>query len=245
MLKSSPKKQWRTTAGSMWDDVIKFVSMHPYLCESLAGLCVYLIIYAGIMETRRIQIIGSLAALVMLPTYLVYEGYYWSPVRLGGLGLGIEDVLVLFVLGGTNATAAALPFRRTLSIDFQLRQFIGRAAALTLIYAVTLVLPWLLGADPLTSSIAANLIILVIMIILRQDLWPFALSGFLIFAPSYLIFLKTTLLIFPDFLFQWNLSAFWGTTIAGLPAGEIAWVFTIAPAAPWGLAYCLGDRFAL
>lgn len=180
--------------------------------------------------------------LPLLFTFLIFQDSYWNPIRLGGWRFGIEDLFCLFYLGSLSSSAAFLPFLQNMCADFQICRILKRGAFWGSIGLCIFLFLWLSDLDPHTSVIAAYFAVLVFLLILRNDLWPITLSGFLIFGPAYCLWVNACLLIWPEFVLQWNLDAFWGTRIIGMPAGELAYGFALGACYPTGVAYCCNAR---
>jgi len=223
-------------------DYLTWLNAYPYLVNNVVGLLFCILGYAIIRKPGNLALVGGLGYVPLLPFSLVFEGQYWSPVRLGGWWLGIEDLINLFNLGFTVCLLASLPFRSTLWLAFQPRQILTRAATLGPMAAAVFLAFWLTGTDPITSNFAANSVMLILVLILRKDLWPLALSGFLVYGLFFFLWGKTNFLVWPDFLLQWNQDNFWGVRYLGLPIGEIGYGFSLGSFYPAYVAYCCNVR---
>lgn len=223
-------------------DYLTWLNAYPYLVNNVVGLLFCILGYAFIGKPGELALVGGLMYVPLLPMFLIFEGQYWSPVRLGGWWLGIEDPICLFNLGFMPCLLAALPFRSTLCLAFQFPQILIRAAGFGCAAVAVFLAFWLTGTDPHTSTVAANCVMLILVLILRKDLWPIALSGFLIYGPFFYFWEKICFLVWPDFVCQWNQGIFWSLRITGVPIGEIGWGFSQGSFYPPYVAYCCNVR---
>lgn len=175
-------------------------------------------------------------------TFLIFEGSYWHPIRFGGWSFGIEDLLCLFYLGSLSSSAAFLPFLKQVSADLVISRILKRGLFWGCTGLSIFLILWMSAMDPHTSVLMSYFTVLVLLLFQRHDLWPISLSGFLIVGPAYGLWVKACLLIWPEFVLQWNLDAFWGAKIIGIPAGELAYGFTLGACYPLGVAYCCDVR---
>lgn len=148
------------------------------------------------------------------------EEAYWAPDRLGDYILGIEDVLISFVVGAMAWLVAAWPHRHRLGRDpdpgSSWRRYLWYSPPVAGVYF--LLVAARLG--PMTSLIVTLLLAWGAFLILRPDLWSLSLSGLLLFPLGYYPCVKMVYLIWPDSVHQWNLKLFWGNLIGGVPAGN-------------------------
>lgn len=187
---------------------------------------------------RRLVILSGLMNLLAAPFCLFLQGSYWSPKRVGGFLLGLEDVLFSFFVAALAWLLAAWPFRHRLHLSHQGSGSPWRRYALVSAPTVGfyLLLVWV-RVDPMSALIITLLVAGGALLILRRDLWPFSLTGFLIFPPVYLLLVKLCYWIWPESVCQWNLQSFWGQIIGGLPLGELVWALAYGPSWPLYVGY--------
>jgi hypothetical protein len=89
---------------------------YPYLLSNVLWLTAVLlaVVFPPLSAQRRLILRQGLLGAVFFPFAAVANGEYWSPVRMAGFGLGIEDMFCAFNLGATAGLLAVLPFRRNL-----------------------------------------------------------------------------------------------------------------------------------
>jgi hypothetical protein len=85
-----------------------FAGAYPYMFAYVIGMPVYL---AVLIAARRSFVSILAAGLVLVPfapLAVFHETAYWSPRRIGGLPVGVEDALYLFVSGSFAYALAGL-----------------------------------------------------------------------------------------------------------------------------------------
>lgn len=185
---------------------------------------------------RRISIIAGLFYMCVLPLYLPFEKEYWSPSRLGGWTIGIEDLLLLFVCGSAPWAVVGTILRDRLETNLNWGVFLLRYSSLAFLGIGVFLLLLFLGWPAISSSIAAQLLISILVLSFRPDLWILAVISLLVWMPLYLLMLKVSYFLWPEFRTIWNLNGFWGITLYGLPIGEILWMVS----GVWGYPVAIG-----
>jgi hypothetical protein len=171
--------------------------------------------------------------------FLVFlEGNYWSPKRLGGFLLGIEDVLISFLVGAMSWLLAAWPHRYRLGRNRLSGSSWRRYPLYTCpVAGVYLLLVWS-RLGPMTALIVTLLLAWGVLLLVRPKLWPLSLTGGLLFPLGYYLSVKLLYWIWPDSVQQWNLTVYWGKLIAGVPVGELMWAICFGASWPL-LVSCL------
>mgnify|MGYP006287921107 CR=1 FL=1 len=211
-------------------------SAYPYLYCVLFLLIILAIFLYGAGQHRRICIIVGLFYMFVLPLYLPFEEEYWQPNRLGGWILGIEDLMLLFVCGSAPWAVVAAILRDRLKTDLNWTTFFLRYGWLAFLGIGIFLLLLFLGWSAICSSITAQLLISILVLSFRPDLWMLGLISLLVWMPIYLSILKISYLLWPEFKTIWNLTGFWGNTLYGLPIGEILWMIS----GVWGYPVAIG-----
>ena len=198
--------------------------------------------YALAGNQRKMMILAGLFYIVALLLYIPFEYEYWQPVRVGKWILSVEDVMLLFILGSVPWAVVSAVFRGKMRMSFKWEILLKRYVLMGLLAVCLFLLLWFLGMQAITASIIAQSIMSLLMLTFRFDLWPLAAAGLLIWPPVYLLMLKLTFWIFPDFRFVWNMQNFWCTPILGLPLGEILWSYSGAVGYVVALGYVFNVR---
>ena len=193
-------------------------------------------------QHRKISVIAGLFYLCVLPLYLPFEEEYWSPKRVGSWIIGIEDVLLLFVLGSGQWAMVGAIMQNRLTTNLSWPIFLRRYAWLAFLGMGTFLSLWFAGLSAISASIIAQALISILVLILRPDLWPLAALGCALWMPLYMVNLKVSYLLWPGFETIWNHQNAWGHTLFGLPTGEILWVASGAAGYPVAIGYIVNAR---
>jgi hypothetical protein len=225
--------------------LLQNINAYPYLWASLLSFAILLVPVLLAMP-RKLR--GSLFIVGLLnagtsPFCALLEVTYWSPVRIGGWRLGVEDFIIGFVLGAAAWGAAIWPMRHRIELNGGIIAAIRRLA-LTLAYLIPFVGLHALGLSWMSSFLMAMAVVFVVQLLLRPSLWPLAICGVLVFVPLYFLYLQLLLVIWPAFYLQWNPATPWGLSFLGAPLGEITWSVLFALALPLLAGYILDIRLA-
>jgi hypothetical protein len=204
-----------------------FLIDYSYILCSVAYIVPVLVLGRFTLPREQFRLIHY-AGLANAPAGLFLyflEGNYWTPGRIGGLRLGIEDFLISYAVGAMAWYLVALVWRRRLRLQLHwpavLRRYLMAAIGCDLTY---LVLVWD-GVDPMTGLFLTCGPVAVALWWLRRENWPLALTGMIPFPLVWLLVVALTVSLFPEYLFKWNLAGQWGRPVLGVPAGEIVWAF--------------------
>ena len=217
---------------------------HPYLFSELPGFATAMIA-VRLTRNRDFTRAALFSGLVCVPAALegpTFSGY-WHPNRLGGMAIGIEDLLFAFstgviawmlaagwgldrcATGGRSFSACA---RRMLPLGIQVLADLGL---------------WMAGVDRMSASLITSLGLLLVLLAWRPELWRLSACGMATFLIQYLLQLKLVFQIWPGFLDSWNRGEPWGRLFLGMPLGEIAWAAVFGATWPVGVAIVMDVRF--
>jgi hypothetical protein len=212
---------------------------YPFLWATLFYLGV---LFLGIWSLPRGQqqmvVLSGLMNLPAAPFCRFLQGSYWAPTRLGGLPLGLEDILVSFLVAALAWLVAAWPFRhRPRKAQGPGSPWWRYALVGTPTAGFYLLLVLFAGVDPMTSLLVSQVGAGGALLLLLPNLWPLCVSGFLLCPPFYCLTIKLMYWIWPEFVYQWNLQTFWGHLIGGIPLGEVVWVMVYGASWPVYVGY--------
>jgi len=217
----------------MQETLTGFFQIYPYLGADLLGVPAVAVGYALAAGQRRMM---AISGLLMVPSSwlaVIHEGEYWSPNRLGGWVVGVEDVICCFSLGSLVWLAAVWPFRQRLHLDLRAGRFCRRCLTVFVLGGVVLLVLWMAGLGAMTSAVTIQVFLIVLLLAMRSELWPISLCAAVGYAPYYLAILYIASQLFPGFTSMWGGYKLWGPRILGLPVDEAVWVATFA--ASWSL----------
>jgi hypothetical protein len=202
-----------------------FVMEHAFLTSS----AVYLAVAAALgrltlpAEQFRVMHLAGLATATCGVFSYFLEYNYWTPSRLGGVRIGIEDFLISYAVGVIPWYLVAILWKKRLRVRLQwtraIRNFLMAAASC---YVTYLIAVWT-GMNPMTALIAVCVLMAFALLYLRPGNWPLALTGMITFPAVWFVVVAVTFRLFPDFLTAWNLASQWGRPLYGVPIGEIVW----------------------
>jgi hypothetical protein len=168
---------------------------------------------------------------------------YWSPARLGGWPVGVEDFLISFQTGAWAWFLASLPWRNRLQIELNVRLVLLRAAPLAFMFCIGMWLAGFVGISGMTQAILLPTILAAGLLVHRPELWRLALAASLIYGTIYPIVLWSLLAMWPHMALDWRSDPPWTSTYLGLPLGDIVWTFVGAPAHVLTFAFVTQARF--
>ncbi len=197
-----------------------------YLIFILIFALVWLALFCYRKDLRHQMWVMSLLVAPMGPlSELLYTKDYWTP-SLSTYSLCIQDLLWAFFIGGITSVL----YEELFAKKYSKRHARGRP--FWLLAFIIFLISWMvlgnivLGLNSMYVSVAAMLIMGILMITIRHDLFKDAfysalLVGTLLFI-SYLIFLP----FFPGIIQQWwHLENLSGILIFGIPIEELMWGF--------------------
>jgi hypothetical protein len=212
--------------------MFEFMKAYPYLCTNTISIA-FLLVVGWLVLTRaqwKTMVLCGLANVPCFVFLVLLENEYWSPVRLGGLALGIEDILCSFAVAAMGWFVIGLFFADRILLLVRRKILLLRYAILANLSGITfLLLSCLMNLSGMTALILTCLVMAAVMFLLRKSLWPVVLVSLVGFPILYLGIVKVYFLIWPEFVQQWNSTTLWGKTVLGIPLGEITWsvVFSI------------------
>lgn len=206
--------------------MFEFMKAYPYLCTNTISTA-FLLIVGWFVLTRaqwKTMVLCGLANVPCFVFLVLLENEYWSPVRLGGLALGIEDILCSFAVAAMGWFVIGLFFADRIPLLVRGKILLLRYAILATLSGITfLLLSSLMNLSGMTALILTCLVVAAVMFLARRSLWPVVLVSLLGFPIFYLCIVKVYFLIWPEFVHQWNSTTLWGKPVFGIPLGEITW----------------------
>lgn len=227
--------------------MIDFVAVHPYLIGNIPVLIILLIIAMKCWSVGqgRTAVMSGLICIPFSLVGLLHQGSYWTPLRWGGVPLGIEDLILCMNSGMMVWLLATVPFFRRITVPEYRQQVLfrytlflaaGGAAFLALLRAGR---PVMDGTLEIMGAAAFCLLVF------RRDRWPLAAAGAAFFPPVYLAVVRVQFALWPEYVHGWGTTTIWGSPVAGVPAGEIAWAFAFGALWPLIVASVFDARCSL
>ena len=220
-----------------------FLTRNAYFAANLFYLIPIIVgLFVLSSHQRKIVLFSGLASTPVFPLIVFLEENYWTPQRMGGSILGIEDALCSFSVAALAWLVAILPFHHRITMKTGLKTALCRYLVLGSIIVTAFFSLTAAGLLPMSALILSNLIGWMVLIIVRKDLWMVSLFGMLAFAVVHTVVMKLGLSIWSDYLAQWNTENFWGRPICGVPLGEALWAFVYGGGWPLFVSYFLEVR---
>ncbi|MBL8838117.1 MAG: hypothetical protein JNL66_17840 [Alphaproteobacteria bacterium] len=201
----------------------------PYLVGNLIALPMLALAWLAAGPQRR-AMVASGAFCAPLGALSIVMGDYWSPQRVGGLALGLEDFLFSFQAGASAWFWGSLVVRRSLVVTIALRAMIGRLLGVAIASAAILSILWAAGMSGPAAVFVLSLVIVGAVLAWRPRLWGVAAATALLFSGTYVLLLWGLFALLPELSSQWPSGAVWATPVFGLPVGEYIWALVGAPA---------------
>lgn len=218
------------------------LAAYPYLLGSLAIAAAAAASVA--LQHASLRHSAALAALLAAPFTLVSLDYasYWHPSRLGGLPLGLEDLLLSVSSGVFLWTLPAMLSSRRLEISIQWKIVLRRYLLITLAGAGLVGICRFFGLSASFSLATAMAAISLGILTHSAAYWRLALAGCLSFLGLYLTILNCVWAAFPSFISEWNWAGLCGITLMGIPLEEVCWAAGYGAVWPLMMACVLQAR---
>ncbi len=206
------------------------------MIESLVGVCffglIWFILFFFKRSLRKEMIVMSLFAALLGPlSEFFYVRDYWRPTYIFSfLGVGVEDVLFAFFIGGIAAISCELFWDRSAKKEKRESKWVILLGVIGLV--ILMILNFVLKINSIYASSLALLGVGGIVLLKRRDLVKNALiSGIVVLLVMFLFYL-CFISIFPKIIQEWwlldNIS---GILVFGMPIEELLWGFS------WGFMY--------
>jgi hypothetical protein len=215
------------------------LTQYPYLFAALLGLAITLAGWTVAGNQRQAMLIAGLSLVPLTPLAALYEASYWSPVRLGGQRVGIEDIVFMFHTGALIWLLSVWVFRHRVRPNPRTAQFIRRYLGLGSASVVLLLLFLYSGLDTMTSALMGVAIVGLIALFFRPQLWPLAPAGAVGYTVYYVALLNFCFWVWPDLVSYWNPANPWSYLVVGIPVGELAFAVVLGAAHPLILGFAL------
>ncbi len=221
-------------------------SLLPYafIISSVVYLSVTLILARLTLQPVQFRLMiytGALNATCGAFSYFL-EDNYWTPARIGGLIIGIEDLLIAVAVGMIPWYLVALIWQKRMAIDLRWPIALKRIAVIMFSAYLTYLIGMLTDVDPMAMMLAVCASLTMVILALRPDSWPLAATGFIVFGLIWFLLVEITFAALPGFIQQWNLESRWGRPILGVPVGEIVWALIFGALIPLLTAFVFDVR---
>jgi len=216
------------------------VMSYPYFLIT----CVLMMFFAAgvLLCPKRHRLPMLLSALLSTPFSLasfIFDPGYWHPVRIIEYPVGIEDFMFSFATGGLVWLFALWPLHRKICFNLKAGTIMKRNAAFVIFGSLIYILLWYSGIGVMAAVLISSVLLTLLVLYVRHDLWPVWLSGLTGFTLFYLLFIKACFMIYPNSIDLWNIHALWGYYPWGIPLEELVWAAVFGGGWPVIMVYVL------
>ena len=223
--------------------MINMLRDYPYFWSLLLfGVPIYLTVVLLFRSQRKTVLLSSVLAAPQCLIGMLMVPEYWDPNRVFVFGIGPEDVLFMFIVGGMAWAGNVWIVRRTITYRTTARRAASRFFLLSLFFGGC----YLLVKDAEISKMYVTFVmcgILVAVLLIRDPgLSTAAAAGASIFVLLYTSLFLLCDFVWPGFVSQWTWANLSGLRFGPVPLEEIVWAGLYSPA--WGLtiAFILDAR---
>ncbi len=207
----------------------EFLSTYKYLVVVVLGLPSVMLAYLVFPDQRRMMFISGAVLSAFSPLIGIFQEEYWSPQRLGGLVVGIEDYLLDFSIGSLLWLAMVWPFRERISFRLVPARFALRFFAfLSLGVGFVLVLRWTAGIGIMHACVYGQILLSLLIVRLQKELWVLPVAAAALFTPYMLALHYSAAWMIPEYFSMWDGPTLLGPRLFGLPVEEILWALTFS-----------------
>jgi hypothetical protein len=221
---------------------------YPYLWASSLDFVLFIVLGKIFLPKRQFRIMRAtgLAGTAPFAFLILLEYEYWSPRRVGGWILGIEDLICSFIVAAMTWFCVGIYFKDRVTFAKPIRKFWMRYWILAVIsVSLFVVIFFVFKIMGMSALILATGLLAVYLLLRKLSHWPLALAGILIFPLVYLTMTRFEFWLWPDFVEQWSKTLPWGRRIVGLPLGEITWSIVFGAYWPLFTAYIFDAKLTL
>jgi len=206
--------------------------MYPYFGWSISLFLISLLLIYLFPRQRRFMILSGIFSVPFALFSVVFIPEYWNPEKIGGLIIGIEDILFSYATGCIVWIIASLISKLNFNFNFRLSSVLKRYFLVTCSGIFLGLLLWTSNMYIMTATIIVITIVGVVLLVYYKKLWFFLLSGALGFTIFYMVSIYLILSFWPRFIFQWSSGCLSGIVVFEIPLEEIIWAFVFGAVWP-------------
>ncbi len=226
-----------------------FVNAHPYLFANLAGLSITALCWLAAGTQRRMMLLSGAVFAPFFPIAgLFSDGSYWtpahvdlgpfSPIRLQGGPIGIEDLMFLLIAGARTWFFATVLARRQWIAAALPGLFLRRAVAITAAAFGALAILRMLGFGYTAASYIVPVGLGLVLLRMNGNRWMLALTGSIGSVALAAAELHAWFAIWPAYRSAWAPGAATTHALLGVPAGDLLWWAVVGAVHPLVMARC-------
>ena len=218
------------------------VDHYLYLVANLFALPMLLVFFFVAGPQRRAMAASGVVFMAWSVGAPLFDAY-WSPARIGGLPVGIEDLLYCFQSGAGVWFWGSLADRRRLIVELRLRSVATNTVMIAIPIAAGFAVLGAAGLDAITQSIIVLSVVVAVLLARAPWFWRVALAASVGCTANYILFLWALFAIWPDAAALWPATGLWTVRALGIPIGEIPIAVIGPPAHALIFAFVARARF--
>jgi hypothetical protein len=220
-----------------------FIFRYPYLVFSQFMILVLLIPFFLFPRQRTPMLVSTVLASPLALASLAFVPEYWTPGYLFVfLGVGLEDVLFAFYIGGVAWLLSSCIHAKRIQINFR-KKILFRRYLLVLVFGLLVgSIFFLLGFRHIDIAFIVMGLWTGVLLYWRPSLWPLAVSGAVSACFFTLIMYQLNLLIWSQLPKFWNWPNLWGVSMMGIPLEEYVFLILYFPAWTLTTSFMLNVR---
>jgi len=199
--------------------------MYPYFGLSISLFLIGLFLIFLFPRHRRFMFLSGIFSLLFALFSIAFIPEYWNPEKIGGLIVGIEDILFSFATGCIVWVVASLISKKNFNFNTKFSTVLKRYLIVVNSGIFLGILLWVSGMNIMTATIILITIVGVVLLYYYKKLLFFLLSGALGFTLFYMVIIYLILSFWPQFVLQWSSGCLSGIAVFGIPLEEIIWAF--------------------
>jgi hypothetical protein len=216
------------------------INSYSYLRATLLATAILSAVAYNLRNQRKIAFFsGFLHAPSGIFAFTFVE--YWTPERLGGRAVGIEDILFNYASGiSVWLLVAPWPFAQKLRVDWNFKVIMRRVALFATSVPLVYFFLWRLGMNPMTALMSTFALCGCFVLLRRPHIWLLAVPAAISYPVLHGFATAFAFEFWPDLPTTWNSDNLWGMPILfGAPLGELAWAAVYGSSWPLIVAFLL------
>lgn len=174
---------------------------------------------------------------------LILSPVYWNPKRIMFLGIGVEDILFCFVVGGLVWMAISTVFQDKIVYDNDVKRILLRYLICSLTGILITLILYYSGFKSMVNPFITMTIWISVLIVIKKKYLIICLTGSFVFLLIYTITFIIVSKIWPDLLLFWSNENLSGHTLMNIPIEELIWAFLYGGSWSAAMAFILRVNF--
>lgn len=222
--------------------IAEIIQQYTYLVWSLLLFGVFLLLFVATPKKRQAMLVASIYSTPYAVASLMFVPEYWTPVRLGNLVIGVEDLVFSFANGGVAWWLATKSCQDQVHVKLKLRLSMWRywnCSNFGIAVAGTL---WVFGVRVMPAFWVSMALLFIVLLYKHPWYWRLSVAGAVGFTAVYAVLTSAVFHASPEFAMQWTAENLSGHSVWDIPVEEFGWAFGYGAVFPMLVAYTLQAR---